>query len=142
MNQLLIFVKIKMLNGYFRDNKCPLTTIIVVGTKGEEEVEAIVDTGFNGYLTIPHFIARRVGMEFTNAISSSSIADGSSSPSLIYTGKIVYDNSRIDILFDVQENCKVLLGTALLEELGLTLFVDVTARRVEFNKTGTLTRPV
>lgn len=128
-----------MLNGYFRDN-CPRTTITVIGTTGEEEVEAIVDTGFNGYLTLPKNIAERIGMEDTNAVSSSTIADGSVSPSLIYSRKIVFDNSRVTILVDVQPKCKILFGMALLEELGLTLFVDVTAQKIIFDVAGKISR--
>jgi hypothetical protein len=35
----------------------------------------------------------------------------------------------------------MLLGMALLEELGLSLFVDVGANRVELNASGRMTRP-
>ncbi len=129
-----------MLHGFFH-NKCPRTKIVLVGESGEEKIDALVDTGFNGFLSVPEVIAKSIGLEFTQAIESSTIADGSSSPSLIYRGKVVYDGSRVDILIDVQPNCKILLGTALLEELQLSLFVDVAMSRIEFNPSGRVARP-
>jgi clan AA aspartic protease len=128
-----------MLRGYFH-NKCPRTKLTIVGTE-EIEVEAIVDTGFNGYLTLPEHIAERIGLQFTNAISSATVADGSTSPSLVYSGKIIYDNSRVNVLIDVQPQCNILMGTALLEEFNLSLFVDVALERVEFNHSGRVSRP-
>ena len=128
-----------MLSGYFR-NSCPYTTITVVGSTGSKEVEAIIDTGFNGFLTLPQDIADSIGMEYTKAVSSSIVADGSTSPSLIYKGKMIYDSSRVDLLIDVQKHCKILLGTALLEELKLSLYIDVVAQRVIFDRTGWIVR--
>ena len=128
-----------MFRGFLR-NKCPWVRITVVGRE-EGAVEAIVDTGFNGYLTLPEEIAKRIGLTFTGSINSGTIADGSTSASSVYIGKVICDNSRTDILVDVQPNCKILLGTALLEELGLSLFVDIVANRVELNPSSRVNRP-
>ena len=70
-----------MLRGFFR-NKCPYIRIIVAGTS-EEEVEVLVDTGFNGSLTLPEHLAIKLGLENTNVIYSSTTAVGSFSPSII-----------------------------------------------------------
>ena len=113
--------------------------MVIVGVK-EEEIEAIVDTGFNGHITLPQHIVDRLGLPFYT-VSSAIIADGSVSPSSVYMGKLVFDGSRTDVLIDVQPNCNVLMGTALLEEWGLSLFVDVVADRVEFSHTGRVSRP-
>ncbi len=116
--------------------------MVLVGDTDQKEVDVLVDTGFNGYLTVPKLIADTIGMKNTGAVSSSTVADGSTSPSLVYQGKVVYDGSRTDVFVDVQPDCKLLLGMALLEEFGLTLYVDVTAKKVEFNSTGSVARPV
>jgi clan AA aspartic protease len=112
----------------------------LVGTI-EEEIEVIIDTGFNGYLTLPEPIAKRIGLKPTGGIGSSTIADGSSSPYISYLGKVICNGARVDTEIEVQPNCKMLLGMALLEELGLSLFVDVGANRVELNASGRMTRP-
>lgn len=113
--------------------------MVVVGIT-EEEIGAIVDTGFNGHLTLPQHIADRLGLQFY-AVSSAIIADGSVSLSSVYMGKVVFDGSRTDVLIDVQPNCNILMGTALLEEWGLSLFVDAEKKCVEFNQTGRMSRP-
>ena len=113
--------------------------MVIVGAE-EEEIEAIVDTGFNGHLTLPQHIVDRLGLVFYT-VSSAIVADGSVSPSSVYMGKLVFDGSRTDVLIDVQPNCNILLGTALLEEWGLSLFVDAGKKCVEFNQTGRVSRP-
>jgi clan AA aspartic protease len=129
-----------MLLGFFH-NKCPRIKIILVGTS-QEEVEVIIDNGFNGYLTLPEAIAERIGLKATGGIGSSTIADGSSSPYISYLGKVIYNDTRIDTEIEVQPHCKILLGTSLLEELGLSLFVDVRTGRVELNPSSRLMRPL
>jgi clan AA aspartic protease len=127
-----------MLRGYFL-NGCPRVKLIIVGTS-EIEVEAIIDTGFNGHLTLPQHIVDRLGLKFYT-VSSAIVADGSMSPSSVYMGKLVFGDSRTDVLIDVQPQCNILMGTALLEELSLSLFVDVALERIEFNHSGRVSRP-
>lgn len=121
-----------MLRGFFRNN-CPVITLTLAGTSSET-IEAIVDTGFNGSLTLPEHLAVRLGLTNTGAVSSSSIADGSSSPSIIYLGTAVCEGVRVlNTIVEVQPTCKTLLGMSLLKQLNLNLFVDLEADRVELN---------
>lgn len=129
-----------MLRGYLH-NKCPHITVRLIGSSEAEDMDVLVDTGFNGYLTLPEAVVSRLGFTRTGIVSSSRMADGSLSAHIVYIGKIMYNDTRIDIEIDVQPNCKILLGTSLLEELGLSLFVDVKSDRVELNETGRLLRP-
>ena len=42
-----------MANASLDKNSRPTTTIIVVGPKGEKTLTAIIDTGFDGFLSVP-----------------------------------------------------------------------------------------
>ena len=125
-----------MLPGYFL-NGLPRIKLTLVGT-AEDEIEVIVDTGFNGALTLNSNDAKRLGLLDRKIIESSKIADGSNSPFLIHTGTVIYNNKRIEnTVVEVQPECKTLLGMTLLKQLGLNLFVDPGANKVVLNPTGT-----
>jgi clan AA aspartic protease len=125
-----------MQRGYFK-NKCPRIKILIEGPTASEEVEALVDTGFSDYLTIPTEVADRVGLTEIVAVGFSVLADGSSSPSVSYLGRAIFNNTRVVTAIEVQPHCKVLLGMSLLDAFGLNLFVDLKADRVELNQSET-----
>ncbi len=134
MSRLLILENVKMLRGFLH-NKCPRIKIILIGEQ-EEEIEVIIDTGFNGYLALSEDIATRLKLHATGAVGSSTIADGSTSPYVSYLGKISYNDMRIDTEIEVQPKAKRLLGMSLLEELDLSLFVDIKNKSVELDRSG------
>ena len=118
-----------MLRGFFQNN-CPYIKLIVVGSTGEKEITALLDTGFNGYLTLPESDCAEIGLERVG-VGSSTVADGSSSPYIDYRGKAICNGERIIIDIESQPKCKILFGMSLLKELHLNLFVDIEADRVE-----------
>ena len=122
-----------MLRGFFKNN-CPYIRITVVGSLDSREIDVLVDTGFNGYLTLPEQIAKELGLESTGVIGSSTIADGSSSPYMDFRGKVLCNDKRVVTDIEVQPNCKILLGMSLLKALGLNLFIDLDAERIELNQ--------
>lgn len=124
-----------MLRGFFKNN-CPYITITLAGDTSSKEIDVLVDTGFNGYLTLPEHIAQEIGL-VAMGVGSSIIADGSSSPYIDYRGTAIYNNKRIITDVEVQPHCKILLGMALLDALKLNLFVDLQAERVELNSSDT-----
>ncbi len=123
-----------MLHG-FLSNRCPKIKIRLIGEL-EDEIEVIVDTGFNGYLALSEEIATKLKLHATGAVGSSTIADGSSSPYVSYLGKVSYNDMRIDTEVEVQPKAKSLLGMNLLQELELSLFVDIQAGRVDLDRAG------
>lgn len=102
----------------------PWITIEIVGT-GETPVKVpvIVDTGYNGYLSLPYATAFPIGLTI-DGVGSGKVADGRFSPFLNCRGTIVYGETRVKAIIEVQPDCRPLLGTELLKELGCTLFVD------------------
>ncbi|MDO8518201.1 MAG: hypothetical protein Q7S26_02845 [bacterium] len=118
------------MHGVFKKG-FPCVEIEILGS-GEtvRKVEVIVDTGFNGYLTLPYEEAFPVGLTL-DGIGSGKVADGNFSPYLSCTGTVLCGGERVRVSIDVQPNSRALLGTALLKDLGFALTVDPTKETVE-----------
>jgi predicted aspartyl protease len=102
----------------------PWMEIEVVGnTQTLRKISVIIDTGFNGYLTLPYTEAFPIGLTL-EGIESATVADGNFSPYLKCNGTVICGDKRMRIVIDVQQNCRPLLGTALLKELGCAVSID------------------
>ena len=98
--------------------------VIVRGPTGhEQEVEATIDTGFTGFLTLP--LAMVAGLLLTyHSQSIAILADGSSVTLALYQATVLWEAQQRRILV-VQAEGGVLLGTALLHGARLVIeFVD------------------
>ncbi len=116
--------------GFF-ENGCPAVKIKVSGVlSGEKEYNAILDTGFNGYFTLPLTEAFPLGLVLSG-VQSSRLADGSISHYFVCMGKVKIDDKEVTTLIDVQDNCSVLIGTALLKKFGKELKIDFINQGVE-----------
>jgi len=98
--------------------------VIVHGPGGQEqEVEATIDTGFSGFLTLPLSLIGGLSLIY-HSQSIAILADGSSVALPVYEGTVLWEGQERDILV-VQAEGGVLLGTALLHGSRLVVeFVD------------------
>ena len=87
----------------------------------EQIVEAIVDTGFNGYLTLPTNIIGRLDCPYLGR-GHAVLADGSEDIFNIYEVDVLWDNQLKQVEVDVVE-CTPLLGMALLENYSIQISV-------------------
>jgi predicted aspartyl protease len=111
------------MRGTFEDG-FPWIEIEVTGNSElVRRIPVIVDTGFNGYLMLPYSEAFPIGLTL-DSIGSGRVADGNFSPHLNCIGTVICEGKRVRIVIDVQQNCRPLMGMALLKELGYTLTVD------------------
>ena len=95
--------------------------VIVRGPGGQEQqVEATIDTGFTGFLTLPLSLIAGLSLIY-HSQSIAILADGSSVGLPVYEAIILWEGQERDILV-VQAEGGVLLGTALLH--GSRLVVD------------------
>ena len=109
----------------------PIIEIEIRGVTGiSKKVNALVDSGFNGYLQIPFIDAFPLGLVLAG-VQSNTLADGSSSAHLVCRGQVCIDGRCIDTTIDVQPANIVLLGTKLLQELKKVFILDCSAGRVE-----------
>ena len=97
-------------------------TLAVQGPSGQRrEIEAVVDTGFNGYLTLPPALASALGLSFvtTNPVL---LADGGEATFDVYRATVLWDGRLRDVDAHLSDTTP-LVGMRLLD--GSRLSVDV-----------------
>lgn len=116
--------------GTFNDDQ-PEIEIEVKGTSGHpKKITALVDSGFNGYLTLPYLEAFPLGL-ILKGVESNILADGSSSEHFVCVGEVCVDGRCVNTPIDIQPANIILLGTKLLKELGKAFILDCRVGKVE-----------
>lgn len=83
------------------------------GLRGEEQaVEAVIDTGFNGYLTLPPDLIAKFGLPFLRR-SQAILGDGSAITFDIHEAVVLWDGQPLRIPVDAADT-NPLLGMRLL----------------------------
>jgi clan AA aspartic protease len=89
------------------------------GPNGQfRRVKAVVDTGFDGWLSLPPALIANLGLSWHRR-GRAILADGSETVFDIYSGIVVWDRRKCAIPFDEAETTP-LVGTALLARFALT----------------------
>ena len=102
-----------MITGVVNSNREPVIIIIVLGPGGVQiELEAIVDTGFNGSLTLPTELILELGLPWQNR-GSAILANGMIDECDIYAGKVVWDGKLRSILVEASDT-NPLVGMGLI----------------------------
>jgi predicted aspartyl protease len=53
-----------MILGVVRDGREPVVRLVLIGAAGQtEEIEAVIDTGFTGELTLPSSVTALLGLQ-------------------------------------------------------------------------------
>ena len=113
------------------NNDQPVIEIEVKGVTGiAKKINALVDSGFNGYIQIPFVEAFPLGLILAG-VQANTLADGSTSSHLVCKGQVCVDGKCIDTTIDIQPANIVLLGTKLLKELGKIFVLDCSIGKVE-----------
>ncbi len=120
------------------NNDQPVIEIEVKGVTGiAKKINALVDSGFNGYLQIPFVEAFPLGLVLAG-VQANTLADGSTSSHLVCKGQVCVDGRCIDTTIDIQQANIVLLGTKLLKELGKLFILDAATGKVEISDSPSL----
>ncbi len=94
----------------------------VFGRRGQREVvEAVVDTGYDGFLTLPPTMIRELELEWLSD-GHAILADGSECLFDLYEGEVLWDRRRMLIRIDASD-ATPLVGMRLLEGFELTMQV-------------------
>jgi clan AA aspartic protease len=97
----------------------------VRGWRGREyEVEAVIDSGYTGALTLPPALIMALGLRW-RSVERATLADGSTCLFQVYVGKVVWDGKVRKILVD-EANADSLVGMKLLR--GHEVKMQVRAR--------------
>jgi len=113
-----------MITGIVRAGEARIR-LKVRGSRGrEQEVEAVVDTGFTGDLTLPPSVIVALGLRW-QSLDRGTLADGSECLFDVFEAKVVWDRRTRRILVN-EADADPLVGMALLS--GYELNVEVRHR--------------
>ena len=103
-----------MMTGIVTDQYEAVIGLSVIGSqKQRERFEAVIDTGYNGWLTLPPAMIRDLGLRWRRR-GLADLADGSSRYYDVYAGEVLWDRRRLSI--DIDECDTVpLVGMRLLD---------------------------
>ena len=90
-------------------------------------VKAIVDTGFNGYISVPRHLLQRSNWTFLG-FEQYGIATGQVIRERVFLGKISFDEELHDVYSVASDSKDVLIGTRLLR--GKRLLIDFHTKQV------------
>ena len=111
-----------MIEGRVNANGEATIRLVLRGYAGEEQtVEAIIDTGFTGYLTLPAALIDRLGLSWAGR-AQALLADGSLHVFDMYIGTVMWNGQYRTIEVD-EADTEPLTGMGLLR--GRSLRVDV-----------------
>ena len=96
--------------------------LVVKGLRGrEQEVEAVIDTGYTASLTLPSAVIKALGLRW-QTVDRVKLADGSVCIFDVYEGKVVWDGKERQILVD-EADADPLVGMRLLKGYELKMKV-------------------
>jgi len=110
-----------MMHGVVNLRREVTLPLVIGNSTGQREIiETVIDTGFDGFLSLPSEIIVRLGLPWTIS-NSATLGDGSEVLFDFYTGTVIWDGQyrAIDI---AESETEPLLGIALL--YGYRLQVD------------------
>lgn len=97
----------------------------VIGKRGrEQEIEAVIDSGYSGALTLPPALIAALGLRW-QSVDRATLADGSTCVFQVYVGKLAWDGKVRRVLVD-EAATEPLVGMRLLR--GHELKIHVRAR--------------
>lgn len=111
-----------MITGIVTTDREALVRFPVRGSDDQEtEVEAVIDTGYNGTLILPPELIQRLALT-SRGSREVILGDGSAAQMEIYRATIVWDNQPIDVQTLAAEGGAI-IGMALLSGYRVTLDV-------------------
>jgi clan AA aspartic protease len=122
-----------MISGVVTDDRRAVIQLTGRGPAGpQQEIEAIIDTGFDGWLSLPFSLGARLGLVWRRR-GRALLADGSESVFDIYEATVDWDGEARRIPVDEAETVP-LVGMSLLEGYEFTVQVqhggNVTIRKL------------
>jgi len=119
-----------MLVGNVDEHDEPVVEI-TLNLKGEKiHPSAIVDTGFNGYLSVPREMVERSNWEFLG-FEDYELANGELALEEVFWGKIVFGGEPKEVYTLATDSSDILIGTKLLKDKVLWIDFPKGVLRIE-----------
>ena len=116
-----------MIRGFVNENDEPLVPITLLLKNRPRRFQAVLDTGFNGYLSVPETVVQRSGWDFVG-YEEYEIATGDRVRERVYLGEVIFDRQRLTTHVVTSRAEDILIGTRLL--LDKALHLDFKKRTV------------
>lgn len=113
------------MDGFFSQIGHPIIPIEVYGFSKEvtQKFDAMLDTGFSGFLSLPLVHALKVGLILAST-ASFTLADGSTDHTLLCYGSVKLDGEERVGLISISKGNDVLLGMEFLRKFKKKLNLD------------------
>ncbi len=116
-----------MISGRVNSRLEAVISLPVIGSQGEvREVEAVIDTGFSDYLTLPVEVVTALGLS-SIGVEQLTLADGSEITADLCPVTIIWDGQPRTVEADTLES-EVLVGMATLKGYELNASIVVGGR--------------
>lgn len=118
------------MKGYVDEYGRCWAEIAVRGLRREVVLQALVDTGFDGWVCLPLGVAIQLGLEL-RSVQIAELADGTEIEQLVFAGEIFFDDKWRAADTTLTGSRDAMVGTAMLLDSILTVdFVDRTVEVV------------
>ncbi len=118
-----------MIKGVVNDAYEAVVRLTVRGPSGQsQEIEAVIDTGYNGFLTLPPALVTELGLVYRDR-SRATLADGSEAFFDMYDVAVLWD-SRLRSTRASSADATPLIGMRLLDRYDLSIQVRIGGRVV------------
>lgn len=108
--------------------------ITVLGEQGQQNISALLDTGFTGELLLPVQIAIPLGLKLAG-VGSVQLADGSINQQMLFSASIKWGTRNRPVTVNVVMGGDALIGGGLLH--GYILLVDFQKKELIIKEPGT-----
>jgi len=102
-----------MITGMVRSDEARIRLTVKGGRGREQEVEAVIDSGYTGALTLPPALIASLGLRW-RSVDRATLADGSTCVFRVYVGRLEWDGKVPRILVD-EADTDPLVGMRALE---------------------------
>jgi clan AA aspartic protease len=103
----------------------------VIGSKKKAKVEALIDTGFTGYVCIPVKVARDLGLELCGE-EEYELANGQWITQFLFKGQVRFLGKTLDVQLSLTNSEMAQVGVLLLADCRLT--IDFPSERVKVSR--------
>ncbi|MDS1347555.1 clan AA aspartic protease [Planktothrix agardhii] len=108
-----------MIQGNVVGRQARISLILRLPENLDIEIECVVDTGFEGFLTLPSSAIAKLGLPYIGEINAN-LADNSNVATNVYLATILWDGVEKDVAVLGMVH-RPLIGTALLEDYHLSI---------------------
>ena len=110
----------------------PTATVRVFGLYSDLEATAIIDTGFEGYISLPTELAEPLGLVLKRQ-TLITLANGQEYRELAFSGEVEFLGQRMKVPILLMDGGEVLIGNLLLHDCQLV--IDYPTKKVNLFRT-------